>query len=228
MSQAGGWRTLMTASQHLQQDRMGKLQIHYPQRLCPSLWITRWTTPAGHSQPDLRAAAQKLGITDAVLLHDVSAPGGTISLTAPTSMTTAEVCSWLLLTLIKGVLPVQRNTLRVDARNRSIFAAVRICASRLSPSGSAGCAPRPVPGRGHAASIPDASGRRWAPRPARCACLFRACLCGGACLLFPSSLHTVLAVKVCAHGVRWRPFGRLRTCDRCAAACRFRSRAIPP
>lgn len=29
----------------------------------------------------------------------------------------------------------------------------------VPPSGSAGCAPRPVPGRGHAASIPDASGR---------------------------------------------------------------------
>jgi hypothetical protein len=29
----------------------------------------------------------------------------------------------------------------------------------VPPSGSAGCAPCPVPGRGHAASIPDASGR---------------------------------------------------------------------
>ncbi len=47
-------------------------------------------------------------------------------------------------------------------------------------------------------------------------------------LLFPSSLHTVLAVKVCACWARWRPAGRLRTCDSCAAACRFRSRAIPP
>lgn len=47
-------------------------------------------------------------------------------------------------------------------------------------------------------------------------------------LLFPLSLHTVLAVKVCACCARWRPVGRLRTCDSCAAACRFRSRAIPP
>jgi DNA repair protein RadC len=37
-------------------------------------------------------------------------------------------------------------------------------------------------------------------------------------LLIPSSLHTILAVKVCAPFGRWRPFGRLRTCDRCAAA----------
>jgi hypothetical protein len=30
-------------------------------------------------------------------------------------------------------------------------------------------------------------------------------------LLFPSTYHAVLAVKVCAHGVRLRPGGRLRT-----------------
>jgi hypothetical protein len=30
----------------------------------------------------------------------------------------------------------------------------------VPPSGSAGCAPRPVPGRGHAASIPDACALR--------------------------------------------------------------------
>jgi hypothetical protein len=98
----------------------------------------------------------------------------------------------------------------------------------VPPSGSAGCAPRPVPGRGHAASIPDAFGRRLAPGLRAALALSHACFCSWAGLLFPSSLHTVLAVKVCAHSMRWRPFGRLRTCDCCAAACRFRSRAIPP
>lgn len=34
---------------------------------------------------------------------------------------------------------------------------------------------------------------------------------GGVALLFPLTYHTVLAVKVCAHVVRLRPGGRLRT-----------------
>jgi hypothetical protein len=95
----------------------------------------------------------------------------------------------------------------------------------VPPSGSAGCAPfglRPL------ASIPDAFGRRWAPGLRAALAFSHACFCGGAGLLFPSSLHTVLAVKVCTPCGRWRLFGRLRTCDCCAAACRFRSRAIPP
>ncbi len=65
-----------------------------------------------------------------------------------------------------------------------------------------------------------------ARQPARCACLEDGVV-GLACW-FPSSLHTVLAVKVCACCARLRPRGRLRTCDRCAAMCRFRSRATPP
>ena len=52
----------------------------------------------------------------------------------------------------------------------------------VPPSGSAGCAPRPVPGRGHAASIPDASGRGQAPGlRAALACLMPAGVVGLAC-----------------------------------------------
>ena len=42
-----------------------------------------------------------------------------------------------------------------------------------------------------------------------------------ASLLFPSSLHGVLAVKVCACLARWRPGGRLSNPDGCAAPCGF-------
>jgi hypothetical protein len=79
-------------------------------------------------------------------------------------------------------------------------------------------APHAPSGRSHAASIPDAFGRRFAPCLCAALALSHACFCGWSGLLFPSSLHTVLAVKVCAHFMRWRPLGRLRTCDCCAAA----------
>lgn len=42
---------------------------------------------------------------------------------------------------------------------------------------------------------------------------------------FPSSLQAALAIKVGACFARWRPYGRLQTLT---AACRFRSRVIPP
>ena len=71
--------------------------------------------------------------------------------------------------------------------------------SRRIAVGLAGVAPRLVPSRGHPALIPDASGLLCVPG-LRAVLAPSAMKCGGgAALLFPSTYHTVLAVKGCFH-----------------------------
>ncbi|MEY4755754.1 MAG: hypothetical protein RJA34_652 [Pseudomonadota bacterium] len=73
--------------------------------------------------------------------------------------------------------------------------------------GLLGVAPRLVPSRGHAAGIPHACGLTALTTCALCLPVEGGSAWGG--LLFPLPYHVVLVVKVCAHGVRLRPGGRL-------------------
>ena len=81
--------------------------------------------------------------------------------------------------------------------------------SGVAAVGLAGVAPRLMVSRGHAALILNAYGLTSLTTCARRLRLDSVLVCVGEGLLFPSPYHGVLAVNVCAHGVRLRPGGRL-------------------